>query len=251
MSIITLEHIKNGYEICKTNHYFNSLKNLYKRLPETTCNCCGGCCVENPAGSFVEFLNFLNYLKNKVDKKIIVENAIRNNLTSLVESNNCIFLQSNKCSIYDVRPLNCRVFGLESEERYEKNYVKVKDENQKIKYVFKNEYDIDIIDNPKLQYCKNVKIINKKLFNDRDIDTLFWDLAKVEARFHKKGFPLNFDSYETYITHLVETELKMNFKEWGDLRVLVYKQIRARSTSIALEKFIKKINNCDFEFLKQ
>lgn len=80
-----MEHIKDGYVICKTNNYFNSLKKMYSRMPSSECNCCGKCCSENPGGSFVEFLNFFTFLKEMKNKKEIVINVVRENLTSLVK----------------------------------------------------------------------------------------------------------------------------------------------------------------------
>ena len=252
MGVITLEYMKKGYDICKTNNYFGNLQNIYRRVPETTCNCCGKCCSENPGGSFVEFLNYFNTFKIKEDKKIIVENVIRNNLTSLVQQNDCLFLKNDKCSIYNERPLSCRIFGLESEYNFEKNYIGISNGNKNLEYLFKKKYGIDIISNTKLEYCKNVKQIKKRIFNDTDVNNLLLDLVKTEARFHKRGFPLNksFDSYEAYISYLVVTELNMEFMEWGDLRVLVYKQIKESGISVDLEKFIEKIKKYDFEFLK-
>lgn len=253
MSIITMEHINNGYVMCKTNSYFSSLKKMYSRIPSTECNCCGKCCKENPGGSFVEFLNFFTVFKERKNKKEIVVDAVRKNLTSLAKQSDCIFLQNNKCSIYDVRPVSCRVFGLETKEKFDENYLAVSNGNKQLKDIFKKKFDIDIIDNPKLEYCNNVKIIGERKFNDYDVQQLIIDLTKTESKFHKKGFPLNktsFDSYESYLTYLVGAELSMPYMAWAELRVLCAKQIIKRGESIALEKFIEKINNYDFEFLK-
>lgn len=60
----------------------------------------------------------------------------------------------------------------------------------------------------------------------------------------------SFDSYEAYLTYLVGAELGMSYMEWAELRVLSSKQIIKKGESIALEKFIERVSNYDFVFLK-
>ena len=111
------------------------LKKIYQQVPRTECLKCGECChwyTVNKVHS-IEYLNILRYIKEKFTPEEISKSYAFAKVNLGIEqkygSGNikrpqkwrpCIFIdeQNKTCKIYEVRPLVCRVWGLD----YEKNY---------------------------------------------------------------------------------------------------------------------------------
>ena len=95
---------------------FTGLDQLYAELPETRCGCCGRCCFESPGLFYVEYLRLLELLAARPaeEREALVGNALRELLFSWIEpTRTCLFLGGEgRCTIYDQRPLVCRLFGL-------------------------------------------------------------------------------------------------------------------------------------------
>ena len=98
-----------------------TLDGLHEQLPPTSCDCCGECCFSIAFYS-LEYHRIVRFMAenftpgqcrklfyralNPNDRLVVVDNEDRMR---------CIFLdeESQKCSIYPVRPFMCRVFGQE------------------------------------------------------------------------------------------------------------------------------------------
>lgn len=95
-------------------HLFEALEQIYAELPETTCGGCGRCCFESPGLFFVEYLRLVERLERP--RQDVMTRALRELLFSWIEpERNCLFLDaSSRCTIYEARPLTCRLFGLSS-----------------------------------------------------------------------------------------------------------------------------------------
>jgi len=94
---------------------FESLRRIYGEFPETTCENCARCCFESPGIFYIEYLHLLDLLAGMTDERRaeLVRRAFRELLFSWIEpERTCIFLESGRCTIYDRRPLACRLFGL-------------------------------------------------------------------------------------------------------------------------------------------
>ena len=95
---------------------FTGLDQLYAELPETRRGCCGRCCFESPGLFYVEYLRLLELLAARPaeEREALVGNALRELLFSWIEpTRTCLFLGGEgRCTIYDQRPLVCRLFGL-------------------------------------------------------------------------------------------------------------------------------------------
>jgi len=93
---------------------FEALEQVYAELPETTCRGCGRCCFESPGLFFVEYLRLVEMLSRQ--RQDVVTPALRELLFSWIEpERNCLFLDAaRRCTIYEMRPLACRLFGLSS-----------------------------------------------------------------------------------------------------------------------------------------
>ena len=52
-----------------------------------------------------------NIFKRKIKKKIIDNMRLGNNIVLITKDGSCAFLNNNKCSIYDNRPMICKLYG--------------------------------------------------------------------------------------------------------------------------------------------
>lgn len=94
---------------------FASLQRIYARLPETTCDNCARCCFESPGLFFVEHLSLLAHLRQQSRRRReeLVRRALHELFFAWVDpQRQCIFLESSRCTLYERRPLACRLFGL-------------------------------------------------------------------------------------------------------------------------------------------
>ena len=84
----------------KYKKLIKKLDEIYSKIPEFECKHCHKCC-KNIIWFQPEEIQINNYL-------------IKNNLTILDKKDNgeCQFLQNDRCIIYSVRPLICRLQGL-------------------------------------------------------------------------------------------------------------------------------------------
>lgn len=69
-------------------------------------NCNAECCgiVPIPVQKY-------NIFKRKIKKKIIDTMRLRNDIVLLTKDGSCAFLNGHKCSIYDNRPMICKLYG--------------------------------------------------------------------------------------------------------------------------------------------
>jgi len=94
---------------------FDALRRIYEQFPATICENCARCCFESPGIFFVEYLHLLDMLaaipSGRRDNFLAF--AVRELIFSWIEPDRtCIFLDESRCTIYDRRPLACRLFGL-------------------------------------------------------------------------------------------------------------------------------------------
>lgn len=99
----------------KRRGLFDSLRGIYEEFPETVCENCARCCFESPGIFFVEYLHLLDMLAEmpRGSRERLLPAALREVIFSWIEpERSCIFLEGSGCTIYDRRPLACRLFGL-------------------------------------------------------------------------------------------------------------------------------------------
>lgn len=103
-----------------------NVNELFKTLPETTCNqrteCCKAGC---PNMYYSEYLNLRLSFIEKMDRKkrldLLVE-CIRRHLKeqNIQNPKPCPLLDGNMCGVYSARPYRCRTYGLIPDEEYNK-----------------------------------------------------------------------------------------------------------------------------------
>jgi Fe-S-cluster containining protein len=94
---------------------FDSLLRIYASFPETQCDNCARCCFESPGVFFVEYLYLMQQVARmpRERRDALMLRGLGELLFSWIDpERQCIFLDSSRCSIYESRPLACRLFGL-------------------------------------------------------------------------------------------------------------------------------------------
>lgn len=88
----------------------------YKEGLRFECTGCGKCCKGRPGYvwlNFEEMASIAEFLKLPFDqftRKFVRQVNGDFSLIEVGEENACVFLEGNKCSIYEVRPKQCRTF---------------------------------------------------------------------------------------------------------------------------------------------
>ena len=193
------------------NRYKNELEKIYSFVPEGTCSGCGNCCFESVGASYTEAYNIYFHL---TDRKLLDDDLLRRMLEYYFDiyskRHRCPFLdEKRQCAIYDVRPLNCRIYGHWTKNDYNYNYERLQTENKKTAKSFMENADI-LIDEKyidfKIPYCESFKgeILSK---DKRNI--LYDDIIKIDSDFIA-GNGLNLDFKDKGI---VEHLLCMIFSE--------------------------------------
>lgn len=126
--------------------YFETIENDLAKSPNQTCHkgCCE-CCTNDFEISISEYFMILNYLNIKYGSDFV--KSVSEKAKISFSSDKCIFIDSTNgsCSIYEVRPLVCRKYGL-----YKTKF-----------YCDKLDYDKDLI-----QYTHDTTV-NTLCFNHR------------------------------------------------------------------------------------
>lgn len=204
MASINNTDILKSINYAEKNELFEKLNDIYNTLPKGECSGCGNCCMESVGINLIEFLNIYNYLKNKDElRKKSIDKIIDYYFMEFMEKKSCPFKdENNRCEIYEVRPLNCRLFGHWKKDDYNKNLNDIIDKNTQYKNIMKGKYGIDIEDdvvNYKIEYCDvfkpekrylskserlnladSIMVIDSKLFSKGIIDIEFRDRGVVE-----------------------------------------------------------------------
>lgn len=160
-SIKKLEILKS-IKFCEENGYFEKLNDIYDTLPKGDCSGCGNCCMESVGINLIEFFNIYRYLDSRDElREKSIKRIIDYYFLELINKNTCPFRdENNRCLIYEVRPLNCRLFGHWKKEDYNKNLERVINQNKKYEDYLKKDYGIDIskeVLNFSIKYCEKFK----------------------------------------------------------------------------------------------
>lgn len=222
--------------------YFEKLNKIYSTIPQGKCGGCTKCCMESVHTHFVEFLNIFRYMKeNRRLYEELLPKIIRYYFLELVTKEHCPFLNDQgMCSIYDYRPLVCRLFGHWTQEEYEESYKNVLSTNLQNMKLFKNKYKILLpaeVVNYKIAYCKDFEVHKKMVKTQRQamIDNIF----TMESAFFMRGLIteefLDTGLVSWFVYSLFERE------EAGEKRVVVIREYLEEGHSQALEGLLQKV----------
>lgn len=183
--------ILNCIDYSKENELFNKLNKVYNSLPSGDCSGCGNCCMESVGINLIEFINISKYLKENDElRKKCLSNVLDYYFFEYIKKSHCPFKdENNRCLIYEVRPLNCRLFGHWKKEDYNKNLLNVTKRNLDYKNLMKSKYGFDISDevvNYKINYCESFRPENDYL--DKSTRLSFSDeLMTLDSKLYSKG----------------------------------------------------------------
>ena len=163
---------------------FSSLYNVYNKIPETTgCienlednACCGAwCCkTQTPQQLYSEFLLMWKHVVKEFSDDQVCELFRRCmlNAVNTSPSKGCVFFDKKKkqCTVHNVRPFNCRIYGITPTEDFSERYNRLKEQ-------YKNDNRADF-----RPQCNLVSTLNKKIVTSQDIDLWWNSLVDIEKR---------------------------------------------------------------------
>lgn len=243
MASINNKDILKSIEYAKKNQLFEKLNNIYDTLPKGKCTGCGNCCMESVGINLIEFLNIFNYLENKDElRKKSLEKIMDYYFMEFMEKKSCPFKdENNRCEIYEVRPLNCRLFGHWKKEDYNKNLKDITEKNRQYKNIIKGKYGFDISDevvNYKIKYCEDFIPENRYLTKSERLNFAD-DLMVLDSRLFSKGIiDIEFRDrgiVEYFIDSLLDQNMSYNIK----VRISKEKNIAKRTIGRLKRMLIK------------
>lgn len=191
MTSIKRNDILNCINYVDENKLLDKLNNVYESLPNGNCSGCGNCCMESVGINLIEFINIYNYLKDNEElRNRCLSKVLDYYFLEYIKKSPCPFKdEDNRCMIYNVRPLNCRLFGHWKKDDYNKNLVNVNTKNKEYKNLIKSQYGFDISDkvvNYKINYCES--FIPQNGYLDKSTRLSFSDeLMTLDANIFSKG----------------------------------------------------------------
>lgn len=220
MTSIKKVDILKCIDFAHKSELFDKLNKVYATLPSGDCTGCGKCCMESVGINLVEFLNIYEYLKNNDDlRKSSLDRILDYYFLEYSEKRCCPFKdENNRCLIYEVRPLNCRLFGHWKKDDYNKNLDNVTQRNKEYKKYMKSENGFDISDevvNFKIKYCEDFKpekdYLDKSTrlsFSDEimTLDSRFFASEMIDIEFRDRGI------VEYFIESLLYQDVAYNIK---------------------------------------
>ncbi|MGL5755663.1 MAG: YkgJ family cysteine cluster protein [Paraclostridium sp.] len=204
MATLKKNDINKSIEFAKENNLIDKLNKIYKTVPSGDCTGCGKCCMESVGINLIEFINIYNYLENDKNLKDRCLNKLMDYyFLEYIKKSPCPFKdEDNRCLIYAVRPLNCRIYGHWTNHDYNANLNNINKKNQEYAQLIKKEYGFKINEKVvdfKINYCENFKpskkylekherlefadslmILDSKLYSSGVIDIEFKDRGLVE-----------------------------------------------------------------------
>ena len=220
MASINNTEIIKSINYAEKNQLFEKLNNIYDTLPKGKCTGCGNCCMESVGINLIEFLNIYNYLQDKDElRKKSIGRIMDYYFMEFMEKKSCPFKdENNMCLIYEVRPLNCRLFGHWKKEDYNKNLKDITEKNQQYKNIMKGKYGFDISDevvNYKIKYCEDFIPDNDYLSKSERLGFAA-DLMVLDSRLFSKGvIDIEFRDrgiVEYFIDSLLHQNISYNIK---------------------------------------
>lgn len=233
MTSIKKNHVLNCIKYANENKLFDKLNSVYSTLPSGDCSGCGKCCMESVGTNLIEFINIFNYLESRPElKKKCLNKVIDYYFLEYIEKKPCPFKDdNNRCMIYEVRPLNCRLFGHWKKEDYNKNLNNVTQRNIEYQDLIKSKYGFDISDkvvNFKIKYCESF-IPEERYLSKRERLEFADSLMILDSNIYSKGIiDIDFKDrgvVEYFIESLLNEDTAYNIK----IRVSQDERIRNRT----------------------
>ena len=189
--------------------------------------------MESVGTNLIEFINIYNYLQEREElRKHCLSKVIDYYFLEYIEKKPCPFKdEDNRCLIYEVRPLNCRLFGHWKKEDYNSNLSNVTQRNKDYRDLIKSKYGFEIneaVVNYKIKYCET--FIPENDYLDKATRLSFADeLMILDSKLFSKGIiDIDFKDrgiVEYFIDYLFNENVSYNIK----IRVSKDEKVRERA----------------------
>lgn len=221
MASIKKDEIEKSIEYAEKNGIFKKLNKIYDSVPSGKCEGCAKCCMESVGINLTEFLNIYKYLKERPQKyQKYIDKILEYYFMEYKEKKPCPFLDENKrCSIYDVRPLNCRIFGHWYKNDYNLNLDSIKEKNRNYRDVMKARYGLCISEEVveyRIEYCEKFIPDNGKRLSKVErlgyldqimvLDSQIYSKGMIDIDFRDRGI------VEYFIDSMFFTDTSYNIK---------------------------------------
>ena len=231
--------IKKGIQFAREVNLFDELNNIYNNLPSGDCTGCGKCCMESVGTNLIEFLNIYNYLENnKALRDKCLNKVIDYYFLEYIKKSSCPFKdENNKCLIYQVRPLNCRIYGHWTKEDYNLNLININNKNNEYSRLIKDEYGFEIneeVVNFKINYCEDFKPENRYLKKSERLefadslmilDSKLYSSGVIDIEFKDRGIVEYF--IESLLFENVAYNIKINVTKDEMVRNIALKRLKS------------------------
>lgn len=145
---------------------------VYGQLPGMpNCDRCNKCCFVSAEVYLVEYLNILSHIRTlpKKQQSQLLRGIVSHELLNLTTTeHNCPFLEADQCSIYEYRPIACRIFGFYPENEYKASKSDSLKKNRELAGEFKDVYGMelpkDVVDHDVDQCGYNVDDNGNRVF---------------------------------------------------------------------------------------
>lgn len=222
--------------MCKD--YIDSLNRIYEKVSAGNCSGCGECCSESVGASFVEAEVVFATIKqmDSQKRKTILKKIMEYYFDIYDIRQKCPFLNEEKlCQIYEVRPLNCRLYGHWKKSEYDANLERLKAQNLEISRLIKKKYGYNVSDDYlgfSIRYCD---IFDGELFKLSKRNELYDELIVLDSKHFVKNKILTAYEDKGIVEHIVE---KLFSKEKiFDLKISGGLSIKMRKRLIELAEF--------------
>jgi len=185
----------------KARPVFEKIQRLYRRLPETTCDCeePGTCCAFLPEMTLMEALQWFQVMQQMPDAErvALIRKFVEFYLTNPIRRTGCPFLSEGHCGVYEFRTFACRAYGLWSKTMGQERTIQSREEKMSLVKMWQH-YGIEmapeaIVD--EMDYCNHVgcqsdvKISDKRLMAVlQEIYLLDKEMADLQTKFENEYF---------------------------------------------------------------
>ncbi len=248
LAMLPLVKIHQAVSQAEDNGLFRKLTSLYDKIPQTECQRCATCCTVPWPAYIVEFLHAFRYINKNMPEKWpdFIAGAVRYYFLELVDINQrCPFLdENNNCSIYEVRPFTCRIYGLFS--RGDEGDV-ARRNMERLAEKYRAEHGIELpreIVEFKLPRCSRVRVTNSRHKKPQELlHLLTADLGQLESFFVPAPVVDSQYTFVPYVNHLVMSIVTEGARY---RRPRVMKEFLEKGHSELLESYVEKFKRTSF-----
>ncbi len=186
--------IEKGIKFCIDNNLLERLNEIYGVVPSGKCQGCTNCCHESVNISMVEALNIVHQYYETENGEIEIPEDLKTNLlkyyfSEWIKPKKCPFLNDeNLCSIYQARPLPCRIFGNRSQDAFNKNLSLIRKQNKRVARTIWTELQLKIPRNAidrTIEYCENYQ--RDRILDEVDVNNLYDLLINLDGKLFFSG----------------------------------------------------------------